>query len=244
MKKYNRVIRDKNIHNELDYNMLINYETLYHYENLLFSKIDEFVAQYNKKYDNSKLTGIISILVSIIAISNDAIGIKILMSIQGWTKIVSMGVFMAIPTYELFVLRKIKKTIKSLDVEFMKSEFSQEKLFFRFIINQLRLQAKRGLCKNKLDYDFETNYYDIAQYYYSGNYTSVIFRKFDLERYIYDHLKKNNNIFDEDISRFLSEVIIAKQLIYKKILKSNKMHEYKFVINKENIMKIQIYIIA
>lgn len=242
MKKSNRIIRDKNMNNELDYKMLINYETLYHYERLLFNKIDEFVVQYNKKYDDSKLIGIISILIAIIGISSEGIGIKILMSIPSWKEIIAIGLLMVIPTYQLFVLRKVKKSIKSLDVEFMKSEFNQEKIFFKFIIDRLSLQVKLGLCKNGLDYDFRTNYYDIAQYYYSGNSTSVIFRKFDLEKYIYNYFKANNNIWDQDISYFLSEVIISKELIYKKVSESQKRDEYRFVINQENIMKIQMSI--
>ncbi|HCO74989.1 MAG TPA: hypothetical protein DIT16_09070 [Clostridium sp.] len=223
-----------------DFTILIEYQKLLHYDDLLRRKIDKMNLLDNNKFNNSKLITIFSFFITIMGFTSDGIGIKILKTIPGWKDILLIIILVTPSILSLIHIFKIKKSIKDLDIEFMKRETEQEKILFKYIVEKVKKERELGLLSNNLDYDFKNNYQEIVEYYFLGNSTKVILNKCDLEYFIYKYNEKNNNIIDDDISVFLSEIIISRGLIENKIKRNMCSDEFEYIIDKANIMHIAI----
>jgi|GEM_PF-3309040 len=229
-----RFLREK-----LYYNRIIEYKKLFHYENLLISEIDKIESEYNGKINKFTISGVIigitSFIIPILGYTNDVIGMKIFRDIFSNNKdfieyvlLLSPVVVSCISTfYIVYKVKKIKESIKSIKLKFIKSEFNQTKIFLRYI-------SKKANEQNVLN---ESNS-EILKYYSSGNKTKITFLKSDLDNYIYKYFKENNkNVDSYNISKFLSEIIISRGLIENEI-KRSKDGTYKYIIGKTNIIKL------
>ncbi|NFI67251.1 hypothetical protein FC922_10620, partial [Clostridium botulinum] len=79
--------RKKSLNENLNYNLLIEYEKLFHYEDLLIRKLDQLKLNYDTKISSSKIFGIISVFIAVLGYTNEVIGIKMIKSINNYKEI-------------------------------------------------------------------------------------------------------------------------------------------------------------
>lgn len=228
---------------ELDYSIIIEYKKLFHYEDLLIRKIDKIQMEYKAKFSKSKIYTLISFFIPVLGYTNDVLAIRILNSIPSIKNII-LTIALFVPSIlSIYGVYKFKRAIECLNIEFTKQEVKQRTLFFEYIIEKAKQQKTLDENINDIDYDFKFKYSEIMEYYFSGNKTKIIFSKSDLQYYINNYLEKiNKGIDDYDISTFLSEIIVARGLIKCKIKRSIYDDEFEYIIDKNNIMEIGVYI--
>lgn len=231
----------KSTNKELDYNLIIEYENLFHYEDLLIRRIDKIKTEYETKFGNSKIYTLISFFIPVLGYTNDVLGIRILSSIPSIKNIILYIALSAPGILSLYTAYRFKRLKESLDIEWNKYELAQMKIFFEYIIEKAKKQNILDGNTNYIDYDFKSKYDELVEHYFSGNKTQIMISKSDLKYYINDYLRKiNKNIGNYEISTFLSEIIISRGLIKNKIKKSIYDDKFEYIIDKTNILEIGI----
>lgn len=207
--------------------------TMYHYEDVLMDSINKHRMKYNKKIDVSKIIAALSLMVSIIGL----IGIKFMLSFN-WSNILYITIAILPSLISLGVCMKLHKDIKDFQIEIIGEEYYQTKVFYLFILKYLRNLTRIKIINNDLDYDFSKNEKRIIDYYNDGKFTPVKFFKFKLENWIYKFLKNTYKIDDVYMSKYLCEVILAKQISNHNIKNTNVNGEFEIIIDSTNVFML------
>ncbi|NFJ20471.1 hypothetical protein FC897_14215, partial [Clostridium botulinum] len=120
--------RKKSLNENLNYNLLIEYEKLFHYEDLLIRKLDQLKLNYDTKISSSKIFGIISVFIAVLGYTNEVIGIKMIKSINNYKEILYCIILLIPSILSMSYLLKFKKVMKSFKIDFLKEEHSQQKI--------------------------------------------------------------------------------------------------------------------
>ncbi|HIG0358264.1 TPA: hypothetical protein ACX96U_003639 [Clostridium sporogenes] len=228
--------RKKSLNENLNYNLLIEYEKLFHYEDLLIRKLDQLKLNYDTKISSSKIFGIISVFIAVLGYTNEVIGIKMIKSINNYKEILYCIILLIPSILSMSYLLKFKKVMKSFKIDFLKEEHSQQKNFFKFIIKKAEMLYRdvEVPSNNNLEYQ------KLLIKYCLDNKIKIIFDKSDLQYYIDDYLKSFNKDMDRDISIFLSEIILSRCLINKNIKGTIYNDEFQYSINETNMYEFII----
>lgn len=230
-----RKINEKNKYN----NLFIEHQRFLHYEELLIRKIEKIEEKYESRLDSNKMLFYISILIPILGYTNDVIGMKIIMNIPNYKEIIVNIVLLLPSTALLISVLKVKKSMKRLNIYAMKSEYSQNIVFYKYLIEKIK--EDRNLYKriNDLvnrDSGFNTK---IFEYYLKLNTKDkIVFEKSDLENFIYEYLKGlDKNILGE-IDNYLCEIIISRHMINGHLRKGDRAEKFIFSIDRRNALSI------
>ncbi|MGN2338084.1 hypothetical protein ACTFIN_08145 [Clostridium cagae] len=229
-------ISDNNTSYKSYFDYIVNNQRLIHFESLLITKLDFIKSDYNKKISLFSLSAIFTFLLTVFGFSSDSIGINLIMKISIFKNInvgviISNFILLLTPIFLLIYTIKLFRIKKSLDLEFLKNPHSQEKLLAKFIIDK----HEKQLLVNVND---SFKFLD----YYRNNETSIKFFKDDFTNYIYEYLEKNfQGKIDIDVSRYLSEVIILRNLLEVRINKLDNSNNYfEIIISKKNIILFEL----
>lgn len=232
----NKISNNHNTGYKLYFDYIVNNQRLIHFENLLITKIDTIKSDYDKKIVTFSLSAIFTFLLTVFGFSSDTIGIKLIRTTEIFKNIniVSNLIFLLVPILLLINTIKLNRTKKSLDLEFLKNPHSQDKLLARFILDEYEKEIP-------VDVNDSIKF---LKYYYKND-TSIKFLKNDFKEYIYKYLQQNfGGKIDSDISRYLSETIILRNLLEDKINKlQNSNEDFETIISKSNVALFQLVII-
>ncbi|WP_142414405.1 hypothetical protein [Hathewaya massiliensis] len=223
-----------------EYKTLIEHQRLLHYEDLLIRKIDKLEERYKAGVDSNKILFFISLLISVLGYSNDVIGIKIIKNIPNYKEVMLRSIFLLSTIMWLRSLIKFFKFNKRIRVYNMKTEYGQDMLFYKYIVEKVK--EDEDLYKklnNSVDKSSNFNTKIFEYYWVLNNKDKIVFSKSDLKFFIYEYVSKLDKNICNELHNYLYEVIISRHIIRGDLRKDNIKDEFTFTINKNNLISIQ-----
>ncbi|MDU4320141.1 MAG: hypothetical protein E7I47_12615 [Clostridium sp.] len=223
-----------------DLNLLIQYERLFHYENLLIKKIDKLEERYESKIDSNKVISIISLLITILGYTNDVVGMKMIQNIPNYKEVIFIIIYF-LPHVMLFrSVIKLSRFKKKFEIYNMKDEYGQKTIFSKYIVSKINENRELNRKINDTINSTEEINKNLFKYYnIFKNQDKIIFYKSDLKRYINDYLIKLDKNISYDISHYLCEIIILRYLIDGQIAIGKVKEQLEFTIDENNVMEIK-----
>ncbi|GAA0741266.1 hypothetical protein [Clostridium oceanicum] len=222
-------ISDNNIDCKSYFDYIVNNERLIHFESLLIAKIDVIKSDFDRKICTFSLSTMVTFLLTVFGFSSDTIAMKLIKTAEIFKNInegVVNCIYLIFPILLLVETIKLKRIRKSLDLEFLKDPYTQDKLFHRFILDKYY---------KEILVDVNNVIKSLKCYYENDMHTSIKFLKCDFKIYVRQYLEENfKGKIDFDVSRYLCEVIILRKLIENEIYRLQDSNEYFEIIISKN----------
>lgn len=224
---------------EIDgYDIVLEQQRLFHYENLLTTEITKIRENYETKLSNSKIVAYISFLFTIAGFTEDTFIVKLIKSSEYSHMILNIliSLLYLIPFFisikKIIVLNKLSK---SINIYHINEESIQNSVFKKFILDEMKLNNNlRSRIENIQDNDF------VSKYYYEDDKEDIIiFYKSRLQNFLIDYVNGIDDKISFEIAKYVTEIIISRYLIENEIEKMDG--KYKFTIDKNNILRFKIY---
>ena len=224
---------------EIDgYDIVLEQQRLFHYENLLTTEITKIRENYETKLSNSKIVAYISFLFTIAGFTEDTFIVKLIKSSEYSHMILNIliSLLYLIPFFisikKIIVLNKLSK---SINIYHINEESIQNSVFKKFILDEMKLNNNlRSRIENIQDNDF------VSKYYYEDDKEDIIiFYKSRLQTFLIDYVNGIDDKISFEIAKYVTEIIISRYLIENEIEKMDG--KYKFTIDKNNILRFKIY---
>ncbi len=221
------------------YDIVIQQQRLFHYENLLTTEITKIRENYEVKLSNSKIVAYISFLFTVSGFTEDTFIVKLIKSSEYYHVIfnILINLLCLIPFFisikKIIALNKLRKLI---NIYHINSESIQNSVFKKFILDEMKINKDlRSRIENIQSDDF------ISKYYYEDDKEDIIiFYKSKLEFFLENYLKGADDKIPFEIGKYVTEVIISRYLIENKIEKIDEKDKFKFTINKNNVLGFRI----
>lgn len=218
------------------YDLLIEQQRLFHYENILIEKIEKIREKYELKVSNSKTVGYIAYLLPFLGFTADSYLTRIFKSLPNYKEIF-IGILILVYLIPSIIILKrtlnLKRFINLEDIYYANNYITQDRIFKKFILDKMKFNEE---FKSRIEND-NISYNDKLEYYFrDDNKDEITFYKSDLKLFIFWYFHDLDKNISSDISRYVSEIIISRYVIESKINKAAIKEKFKFVIDRNNIL--------
>lgn len=218
------------------YDLLIEQQRLFHYENILIAKIEKIREKYELKVSNSKTVGYIAYVLPFLGFTEDSYLTRIFKSLPYYKEIFIGILILVYLIPSIIILRRtlnLKRFINLEDIYYANNYSTQDSIFKKFILNKIKFNEE---FKSRVE-NVNISYDDKLQHYFKDdNKDEITFCKSELEFFIFYYFYNLDKNISGEISRCLSEIIISRYVIESKINKTDIKEKYKFIIDRNNIL--------